>query len=70
MAAAAAALAAATVSLLRLTIPEAPKLVGRGAGQVVCDVTSGLAEFSAWLPPVGSRSWRSPRRWSAVRWWC
>src|SRR5215469_6736167 len=53
MAAAAAVLAAAAASLLRLTVPDAPKLAGRGAGQVVRDVTSGLAEFTRMAPPGG-----------------
>ena len=53
MAAAAGILAAATVALLRLTIPDAPKLPGRGAAHVVRDVTSGLAEFVRMAPPGG-----------------
>jgi hypothetical protein len=53
MAAAAGSLAAATVSLLRLTVPDTPTLAGRGAGHVVRDVTSGLAEFWRMAPPGG-----------------
>jgi hypothetical protein len=53
MAAAAGCLAAATVSLLRLTVPDTPELAGRGAGAVVRDVTSGLAEFVRMAPPGG-----------------
>jgi Cyclic nucleotide-binding domain len=53
MAAAAGILAAATVSLLRLTVPDTPKLPGRGAAHVVRDVTSGLAEFVRMAPPGG-----------------
>ncbi|MBO0817807.1 MAG: cyclic nucleotide-binding domain-containing protein, partial [Actinobacteria bacterium] len=46
-------LAAATMSLLRLTVPDTPKLAGRGAVQVVRDVASGLAEFLRMAPPAG-----------------
>jgi hypothetical protein len=53
MTAAAGILAAATVSLLRLTVPDTPKLAGRGAAHVVRDVTSGLAEFLRMAPPGG-----------------
>src|SRR6201989_3522699 len=53
VAAAAGILAAATVVLLRLTVPDTPELPGRGAGQVVRDVTSGLAEFVEMAPPGG-----------------
>jgi hypothetical protein len=53
VAAAAGSLAAATVSLLRLTVPDAPELAGRGAADVVRDVTSGLAEFWRMAPPGG-----------------
>jgi hypothetical protein len=53
MAAAAGILAAATVSLLRLTVPDTPKLAGPGAADVVRDVTSGLAEFLRMAPPGG-----------------
>src|SRR5580704_16996209 len=53
MAAAAGILAAATVSLLRLTVPDTPKLAGRGDVHVVRDVTSGLAEFLRMAPPCG-----------------
>jgi Cyclic nucleotide-binding domain/Major Facilitator Superfamily len=53
MAAAAGCLAAATVSLLRLTAPDAPKRAGRGAADMVRDVTSGLAEFWRMAPPGG-----------------
>ena len=53
MAVAAGSLAAATVSLLRLTVPDTPKLAGRGTGQVVGDVTSGLAGFWRMAPPGG-----------------
>src|SRR5690348_2921857 len=53
MAAAAGSLAAATVSLLRLTVPDTPKRAGRGAGPVIRDITSGLAEFWRMAPPGG-----------------
>jgi hypothetical protein len=53
MAVAAGSLAVATVSLLRLTVPDTPKRAGRGAGPVVRDVTSGLAEFWRMAPPGG-----------------
>jgi hypothetical protein len=53
MAAAAGFLAAAAVSLLRLTVPDTPKLAGRGAVHVVRDVTSGLAGFLRVAPPGG-----------------
>jgi hypothetical protein len=53
MAAAAGALLVATVSLLRLTVPEMPKLAGRGVVHVVRDVTTGLAEFWRMAPPGG-----------------
>jgi Cyclic nucleotide-binding domain/Major Facilitator Superfamily len=53
MAAAAGILAVATVSLLRLTVPDTPKLAGRSAAHVVRDVTSGLAEFLRMAPPGG-----------------
>src|SRR6516162_2917000 len=47
------ALAAAAVSLLRLSVPDTPELPGSGAGQVVRDVASGLAEFVRMAPPGG-----------------
>jgi Cyclic nucleotide-binding domain/Major Facilitator Superfamily len=53
MAAAAGCLAAAAASLLRLTVPDMPRLAGRGAARVVRDVTSGLAEFLRMAPPGG-----------------
>src|SRR5205814_2653831 len=53
MAVAAGCLAAATVSLLRLTVPDIPKLADRGAVHVVRDVTSGLGEFLRIAPPGG-----------------
>src|SRR5260221_1907652 len=53
MAAAAGCLAAATLSLLRLTVPDTPRLAGRGAARVARDVTSGLAEFLRMAPPGG-----------------
>jgi hypothetical protein len=53
MAAATGCLAAATVSLMRLTVPDTPELAGRGAVHVVRDVTSGLAEFVRMAPPGG-----------------
>jgi MFS family permease len=53
MAAAAGSLAVATVSLLRLTVPDTPELSGRGAAHVVRDVTGGLAEFLRVAPPGG-----------------
>src|SRR5215469_15935108 len=43
MAAAAGCLAAATASLLRLAVPDMPKLRARGAAAVARDVTGGLA---------------------------
>src|SRR5262250_146128 len=53
MAAAAGSLAVATMSLLRLTVPDTPELAGRGAAHVVRDVTSGLAGFVRMAPPGG-----------------
>src|SRR5215831_4408206 len=53
MAVAAGCLAAATVSLLRLAVPDTPKPAGRGAAAVARDVTSGLAEFWRMAPPGG-----------------
>lgn len=53
MAAAAGILAAATVSLLRLAVPDTPKLADRGDVHVVRDVTSGLADFLRIAPPGG-----------------
>jgi len=53
MAAAAGCLAVAMVSLLRLTVPDTLEVAGRGAGAVVRDVTSGLAEFVRIAPPGG-----------------
>jgi cyclic nucleotide-binding protein len=53
MAAAAGSLAAGTVSLLRLTVPDTAQRAGRGAADVVRDVTSGLAEFWRMAPPGG-----------------
>ena len=53
MAAAAGCLAVATVSLLRLTVPDTPKRAGLGAADMVRDVTSGLAEFLRMAPPGG-----------------
>jgi hypothetical protein len=53
MAAAAGCLAAATVSLLRLTVPDTPQSSGRSAVHVVRDVTSGLAGFLRMAPPGG-----------------
>ena len=53
MAAATGCLAVATVSLLRLTVPDTPKRAGRGPGRVVRDVTGGLAEFLRMAPPGG-----------------
>ena len=53
VAAAAGILVAATVALLRLTVPDTPKLPGRGAAYVIRDVTSGLAEFVRMAPPGG-----------------
>jgi len=53
MAVAAGSLAIATVSLLRLTVPDTPKRAGRGAGPVVRDVTSGLTELWRMAPPGG-----------------
>jgi hypothetical protein len=53
MAAAAGCLAAAAISLLRLTVPDTPKAAVRGAGHVIRDVTSGLAEFLRMAPPGG-----------------
>jgi hypothetical protein len=53
MAAAAGCLAIATMSLLRFTVSDTPRLAGRGAVQVVRDVTSGLAGFLRMAPPGG-----------------
>ena len=53
MAAAAGCLAAAAVSLLRLSVPDTPERAGRGAGHVVREVASGLAEFVRMAPPGG-----------------
>ena len=53
MAAAAGCLAAATVSLLRLAVPDTPKAAARGAASVARDITSGLAEFWRMAPPGG-----------------
>jgi hypothetical protein len=53
MAAAAGCLAAATLSLLRLTVPDTPERAGRGAADVVRDVTSGLAQFLRMAPQGG-----------------
>jgi hypothetical protein len=53
MAVAAGCLAAATVSLLRLAVPDTPKGAARGAASVVRDITSGLGEFWRMAPPGG-----------------
>jgi Cyclic nucleotide-binding domain len=53
MAVASGCLAAAAMSLLRLTVPDTPKRAGRGAVHAVRDVTSGLAEFLRMAPPGG-----------------
>jgi MFS family permease len=53
MAVAAGCLAAATVSLLRLAVPDTPKGTARGAASVARDITSGLAEFWRMAPPGG-----------------
>ena len=53
MAAAAGCLAAATVSLLRLAVPDTPKAAARGAASVARDIASGLAEFWRMAPPGG-----------------
>ena len=53
MAVAAGCLAAAAVSVLRLTVPDTPELADRGGVHVVGDVTSGLAEFARVAPPGG-----------------
>jgi Cyclic nucleotide-binding domain/Major Facilitator Superfamily len=53
MAAAGGILAAATVSLLRLSVPDTPELADRGAADVVRDVTGGLAGFWRMAPPGG-----------------
>src|SRR5260370_4692989 len=53
MAAAAGCLAVATVSLLRLTVPDTPRLARRRAAHVARDVTSCLAEFLRMDPPCG-----------------
>lgn len=53
MAAAAGCLAVATVSLLRLLVPDIPGVSARGAVPVVRDVSSGLAEFWRMAPPGG-----------------
>src|SRR5262245_18743241 len=51
MAATAGALAVATLSLLRLTVPDTPKLAGHGVVHVARDVASGLARFLRIAPP-------------------
>src|SRR5215470_7357950 len=53
MAVAAGCLAVATMSLLRLTVPDLPKRAGRGVVHVARDVASGLAEFLRMAPPGG-----------------
>jgi hypothetical protein len=53
MAVAAGCLAAATVSLLRLAVPDTPKVMAPGAASVARDITSGLAEFWRMAPPGG-----------------
>jgi Cyclic nucleotide-binding domain/Major Facilitator Superfamily len=53
IAAAAGVLAATSLSLLRLTVPDTPDLPGHGAVQVARDVASGLAEFVRMAPPGG-----------------
>jgi hypothetical protein len=53
MAVAAGCLAAATVSLLRLAVPDTPKTRARGAASAARDITSGLAEFWRMAPPGG-----------------
>jgi hypothetical protein len=53
MAAAAGCLAAAEMSLLRLTVPDAAKHGGLGAVHVVRDVATGLAEFVRMASPGG-----------------
>jgi predicted MFS family arabinose efflux permease len=53
MAVAAGCLAAATVSLLRLAVPDIPKARAVGAASVARDITSGLAEFWQMAPPGG-----------------
>src|SRR5262249_13299246 len=53
MAAAAASLAAATVSLRRLTVPGTPEPAVRGPADVIRDVTSGLAGLVRMAPPGG-----------------
>jgi MFS family permease len=53
IAAAAGVLAATSLSLLRLTVPDTPDLPGRGTVQVARDVASGLAEFVRMAPPGG-----------------
>jgi MFS family permease len=50
---AAGCLAAATLSLLRLAVPDTPKTRARGAASVARDITSGLAEFWRMAPPGG-----------------
>jgi hypothetical protein len=53
MAVAAGCLAAATVSLLRLAVPDIPKARAAGVASVARDITSGLAEFWQMAPPGG-----------------
>src|SRR5215469_13592843 len=53
MAAAAGCLAAATMSLLRLAVPDTPKVRALGAVHVVRDVAGGLVEFLRMAPPGG-----------------
>jgi hypothetical protein len=53
MAMAAGCLGVATISLLRLTVPDLPKGAGRGIVHVARDIASGLAEFLRMAPPGG-----------------
>ena len=53
MAVAAGCLAGATVSLLRLAVPDTPEAAARGAASVARDITSGLGEFWRMAPPGG-----------------
>jgi hypothetical protein len=53
MAAAAGCVAVAALSVLRLNVPDTPKIAGRGAAHVLRDFTSGLAEFLRMAPPGG-----------------
>jgi predicted MFS family arabinose efflux permease len=47
-------LGAATLSLLRLTVPDTPTAAGRSVVHPIRDVTGGIAEFARVAPPGGA----------------